>query len=191
MLSGIKTLSPVPLILNRFLKKKKKLPNLPKNTENPWFFEFQIAINGPKLIEIDRFVSQKFRLAPKSHQKHFFIPSLKNSWNYHKKSYPPNKKNTRLKGGGGGKIIKCLLTTWSLNMKKQFAAFSAKTNIQGSRKGIRVSHQVLLYLHFVFIISQKFVNWVGRVISHVSFIFSFQKYMAMLSDYAVKRHNTT
>jgi len=48
-----------------------------------------------------------------------------------------------------------------INMKKRFAAFSAKTKIQGSRKGIIEYHSVPLYLHFVFFTSQKFVNSSG------------------------------
>jgi len=54
---------------NRILKKKKKLPNLPKNTENPRFFEFQIAINLSELAQIGRIAYQKFLLALYSYQK--------------------------------------------------------------------------------------------------------------------------
>ena len=36
---------------NRMLKGKKKLPNLPKNTENPRFFEFQKSIKWPVLAD--------------------------------------------------------------------------------------------------------------------------------------------
>ena len=52
---------------NRILK--KKLPNLPKNTENPRFFEFQTAINWPELAQIGWITYQKFRLALYFYQK--------------------------------------------------------------------------------------------------------------------------
>ena len=96
---------------------------MPKNTENPRFFEFQIAINWLKLVKIGRITHQKFRLAPYFHQKKQFALTQKIEGNI-PKTLPPQKRPFF---GGGGKIIKCRLRRLSLNMiyekKKQLNFF--------------------------------------------------------------------
>ena len=106
------------------------MPNLPKNTENPWFFEFQIVITWPKLVKIGRITHSKFRIAPYFHKKKI-LSSHKKLKKISQKPYPPPPK--RPLWGGGGKIIKCRLRRLSLNMKLfsnfffQFAWFFQNT----------------------------------------------------------------
>ena len=93
---------------------------MPKNTENPRFCEFQIAINWPKLIKIGRITHQKFWQASYFYRKKNFVLKQKIEGNI-PKTLPPQKGPFFL--GGGGKIIKWRLRRLSLNMKKQKLLF--------------------------------------------------------------------
>ena len=68
---------------------EKKLPNLPKNCENPRFFEFHKVIkwcgrNWPIIIP-------KYWLFPKVLPKFCLCPKPKNSWKYPKKLFPKKR----------------------------------------------------------------------------------------------------
>jgi hypothetical protein len=94
-----------PLLLKIAFWKKK----VAKFAQKYWKSQIFRMSNSHKLAEINQFVSQKFRLGPKSYQKKCFVPNSKIR-EIMQKSYPPQKKTPLFFGGGGGKIIKCLLT---------------------------------------------------------------------------------
>ena len=79
---------------------KKKLPNLPKNTENSRFFEFPKFIKWPELA--DNYF--KTSALPQSHFKNFFVSQTQKFMKIFQKTYPPPQKGPFF---GGGKFIKC------------------------------------------------------------------------------------
>ena len=86
---------------------KKKLPNLPKNTENSKFFWIsQIhkmagsGRNWPIIIS-------KHRLCPKVIPKIFLCPQTQKFMKIFQKNLPPPPQKGHFGGGGGGKFIKC------------------------------------------------------------------------------------
>ena len=82
---------------------KNKLPNLPKNTENPWFFEFLQITKWPEVTGSGRnwpIIIPKHWLCPKVFPKFFLCPKPKNSWKYSQKITPPFPKKGHFFGGG-------------------------------------------------------------------------------------------
>ena len=72
------------LVQNRILK-KKTFPNLPKNTENPRFFEFPKAIKWPELA--DNY--PKIWTLPQSLTKIFFMSQTQKFIKIFQKTPPP------------------------------------------------------------------------------------------------------
>ena len=77
---------------------KKKLPNLPKNTENPWFFEFPQITKWPEVA--DNY--SKTLALPQSLSKIFFVSQTEKFMKIFQKNHPPKKGHF---GGGGGVMI--------------------------------------------------------------------------------------
>ena len=74
---------------------KKKLPNLPKNTENPWFFEFSQMKKWPELADN---YSKPLAL-PQSLSKIFFVSQTQKFMKIFQKNHPPPQKKGLLSGG--------------------------------------------------------------------------------------------
>ena len=89
---------------------KKKLPNLPKNTENPRFFEFQKIIKCPK--SADKHIKSSGLLEILT--RIFLLAQNQKFMKLFKKWYPPQRA---LFWGGEGKIIKCRFAQKSPNMR--------------------------------------------------------------------------
>ena len=96
---------------------KKKLPNLPKNTENPRFFGFQKNYKMAGIVRNWPISTSKVPACSKFLPEIFCWLRTKNSWNYSKNATPYQKGHFRK--GGGGRIIKCQFPQVSLNMHKR------------------------------------------------------------------------
>ena len=82
---------------------KKKLPNLPKNNENPRFFEFLKITKWPELADN---YSKTSALPPKSFPNFFFMSQTQKFMKIFRKNHSPPKKRPFF-WGGGGDDIKC------------------------------------------------------------------------------------
>ena len=80
---------------------KKKFPNLPKNTENPWFFEFLQIKKWPDVA--DNY--SKTSALPQSLSKIFFVSQTQKFMKIFQKNHPPEMAIFFFWGGGDD--IKC------------------------------------------------------------------------------------
>ena len=76
---------------SKIVFKKKKLPNLSKNTENPRFFEFPKITNGRKWSELADNYS-KTSVLPQSLSKMFFVSQTQKFMKIFQKNHPPPQK---------------------------------------------------------------------------------------------------
>ena len=108
---------------------KKKLPNLPKNTGNPRFFEFPQITKWPEVA--DNY--SKTSACPKVFPKFFLCPKPKNSWwKYSKKKItppPPPKKKKAFLGGDDDmkyrfrRVWRSMIGKFQINPRNHFTFF--------------------------------------------------------------------
>ena len=108
---------------------KKKLPNLPKNTENPWFLNFLKSQNGRKWSELADNYSKTSDL-PQSLSKNFFVSQTQKFMKIFQKNHPPPQKKKAIFFFGGGDI-KCRFRRVWCSMRLVFVSLDDKKCREG------------------------------------------------------------